>query len=83
MNLNIFKKAKKVHANMNTDTIRCSSDKLNDILQFQRNDILAFDGRTSFLYPSVDQNITKLPQKLSSQDKSDFIKVSSKSPILV
>lgn len=65
---------------MDTDIIQCSSDKLDDVLKFQGNNTIAFEGRSRFLYPSVDRKITKLPQKLSLLDKSDFIKISNNNP---
>ena len=80
MNLHIFKKSKKLHENLNNDSIECSSDKLGDTLNFLGNKTITFNGRSRLLYPSVNQKITKLPQSLSSQDRSDLIKLSSKNP---
>ena len=65
---------------METDKIECAPDNLSDILKFQENCRLSFDDRLKFLYPSVDQNVTKLPRKLSSEDKSNFVRIQSKKP---
>ena len=58
---------------------------LDGILKFERNNHLTFDDRINFLYPKTRTNSKQsftsiVPNNLSLQDKSDFIKLSSKHP---
>ena len=80
MNFNIFKKSKTNPKPTTSSTNECIPDNLNDILRFQENSCLTLDERLNFLYPLVDENITKLPRGLSSQDKSDFVRIPKNKP---
>ena len=64
---------------------RIDLSTLDGILKFERNNHLTFDDRINFLYPKTRTNSKQsftsiVPNNLSLQDKSDFIKLSSKHP---
>jgi len=57
-----------------------SPQNLNEILKFQQNCHLSVDERFNFLYPFVDQTLTKLPIGLSEKGRSNFVKIIKHKP---
>ena len=79
MNFKIFKKSKRISTTMNSDCNEYNTDSLEGILRFQGSCRLTLIERLEFLYPELNQNIARLPPcDLSPNDKSNWIKVSTK-----